>query len=77
MRGTISRGLLTWKLEMHMTFENRLYIPHMLLTVYHEESVSKKSRDLVVELFKINHATIIRLQLLETKTGIFIRTFPK
>ena len=27
MRGTISRGVLRWKLEMHMTFENRLYIP--------------------------------------------------
>ena len=25
MRGTISRGLLRWKLEMRMTFENRLY----------------------------------------------------
>ena len=25
MRGTISRGLLMWKLEMYMTFENRLY----------------------------------------------------
>ena len=24
MRGMISRGLLKWKLEMHMTFENRL-----------------------------------------------------
>ena len=24
MRGTISRGLLRWKLEMHMTFEDRL-----------------------------------------------------
>ena len=25
MRTTISRGLLTWKLKMHVTFENRLY----------------------------------------------------
>ena len=25
MRGTISHGLLRWKLEMHTTFENRLY----------------------------------------------------
>ena len=25
MRGTISRGLLRWKLEMHIKFENRLY----------------------------------------------------
>ena len=25
MRRTISHGLLRWKLEMHMTFENRLY----------------------------------------------------
>ena len=25
MRGMISRGLLRWKLEMHIMFENRLY----------------------------------------------------
>ena len=25
MRGMISCGLQKWKLEMHMTFENRLY----------------------------------------------------
>ena len=26
MRGMISRRILRWKSEMHMTFENRLYI---------------------------------------------------
>ena len=26
----ISRGLLRWKLEVHMTFENRLYIDNNL-----------------------------------------------
>ena len=43
MRGTISRGLLRWKLEMHMTFEKRFKQKCNVLP-YPEFSLNEKRR---------------------------------